>query len=474
MSCAAMMYDTNLRSQEMKGCKPHTRLQQRCLDLQQTLPPLTEAQYHWARSKMEPLGYFVERGRGGRDSVFWCQECGQMDKADISSLSVAVTDHKHTCSRCGRRLELTVWNGRDKHVEHNFHFVVVTTCDGMQVARVFNIHQYNSMGSDTVEHVREVFSVWIEPKTGKETIVSRPYTRSPYHFRWHTFNPMKIGRHNGGGTGYYYYNDTYDLSGMYVYPHMRVLPILRRNGFTPGMASRMKASIVELWKALLSDPAIEGLAKNLQYDIIDYWFQTGDYRRDKSQWLPLLKICNRRKYVIKDASLWFDLVESLRELGLDTRSPKYICPDDLKAAHDLMQRRVEKRHVREEIKRLNSKARDWEAFYAEKKGRYFGITFDNGDIFCHVISSVAEMVEEGETMHHCVYQRGYYKKPESLILSARDRGGNRLETVEVNLDTFSVVQSRGLQNHPTLAHNDIVKLVEANMKLIKKATSKNS
>ena len=468
MSCAAMMYDTNLRSQEMKGRKPHTKLQQRCLDLQQTLPPLTAAQLRWGRSKMEPLGYFVERGRGGRDSVFWCQECGQMDKAEVSSLVVAVTDHKHVCSRCGRKLTLRALDNREKHVEHNFVFVVVTTCGGMQVARAFNIHQWSCMGSDTVEHVSEVFSVWFDPKTGKETIVSRPYTRSPYHFRWHTMEPMKIGRHNGGGSGYYAYDDTYDLRGLHIYPHMKTLPILRRNGFTPGMA-KMNASIVELWKALLSDPAIEGLAKNLQYDIIDYWFKTGDARRDKSRWLPLVKICNRHRYTISDASLWFDLVESLQELGLDTHSPKYICPTDLKAAHDLMQRRVENRHIREEIKKLNSKAKDWEQFYQEKKGRYLGIEFNDGNIFCHVIQSVAEMVEEGEKMHHCVYRMGYYKKPESLILSARDRGGNRLETVEVNLDTFSVMQSRGLQNHPTQAHADIIKLVEQNMNIIRRA-----
>ena len=43
--------------------------------------------------------------------------------------------------------------------------------------------------------------------------------------------------------------------------------------------------------------------------------------------------------------------------------------------------------------------------------------------------------------------------------------------MEVNLDTFSVVQSRGLQNHPTQAHADIVRLVEQNMNLIKRAKS---
>ena len=215
--------------------------------------------------------------------------------------------------------------------------------------------------------------------------------------------------------------------------------------------------------------AIEGLAKNGQYSVIDYWLSIGNENKDKSRWLPQVRICNRRKYIIKDASLWFDNLKALRKLGMDDHSPKYLCPDDLHAMHDWLQRKVEKYNIREELKKLNSKGRDWEQYYQEKKGRYLGIEFNDGNIFCHVISSVAEMVEEGEKMHHCVYRMGYYKKPESLILSARDRGGNRLETVEVNLDTFSVMQSRGLQNHPTQAHADIIRLVEQNMNIIRRA-----
>lgn len=72
-------------------------------------------------------------------------------------------------------------------------------------------------------------------------------------------------------------------------------------------------------------------------------------------------------------------------------------------------------------------------------------------------------------MHHCVYRMKYYKKPESLILSARDKEGKRLETVEVSLKTFKVVQSRGLQNNSTRAHDEIISLVEKNMNLIRTA-----
>jgi hypothetical protein len=79
------------------------------------------------------------------------------------------------------------------------------------------------------------------------------------------------------------------------------------------------------------------------------------------------------------------------------------------------------------------------------------------------------MAEEGTAMHHCVYQMGYYKKLNSLILSAKDNQGNRIETVEVNTLTFEVVQSRGVCNKNTPHHEEIINLVNSNMNLIRQA-----
>lgn len=55
-------------------------------------------------------------------------------------------------------------------------------------------------------------------------------------------------------------------------------------------------------------------------------------------------------------------------------------------------------------------------------------------------------------MHHCVYSNGYYRKDDSLILSATI-DGKRIETVEVSLSKLTVVQSRGsVTNAPTTTH----------------------
>lgn len=470
--CSAALLLKSPTGEEARGRKPRTKLQQKCLDLQVTLPPITDAQLRFGRKTMEQIGHFVQKGRGGRDSFIWCQECGHMEKVGMSSLYVSVANPTHVCASCGKKLEVKNHHSDSKSVERNHLFAVITTCQDMQIARVFNIHKDNYMGHKTVEHVHDAFTIWFDVEKGKEVIVTRPFYRSYNCFRWNIYDPMKIGRHNGGCSGYYVYDDLYDLNNVYTYPRTKVLPILKRNGWSNKIA-KMKASPVELWRAMLTDPDVEGLIKTGQLEVLDYWFSTGGPERDKSQWLPLVKICNRRKYIIKDASLWFDVVKSLEKLGMDTHSPKYICPDDLNAMHDLLQRRIENKKMREELQKLKSNAKNWEEYYAEKKGRFFGIQFNDGNIFCHVIKSVAEMCEEGTRMHHCVYRMDYYKKPESLIISARDRNGDRLETVEVNLSSFQVVQSRGLQNKPTIAHSRIVELVKSNMNLIKKASYGN-
>lgn len=128
--------------------------------------------------------------------------------------------------------------------------------------------------------------------------------------------------------------------------------------------------------------------------------------------------------------------------------------------------RIEQQLERE---RKIADAKRWEDEYRASKSKFFGICFGNDNIIITVIPSVAEIAEEGKAMHHCVYTNGYYKKEDSLILSARDRDGNRIETIELSLKTFQVVQSRGVNNSNTVHHDEIIKLVQDNVKLIMKA-----
>ena len=89
----------------------------------------------------------------------------------------------------------------------------------------------------------------------------------------------------------------------------------------------------------------------------------------------------------------------------------------------------------------------------------------DGTIQVHVLESVQEHLEEGVSMHHCVFSNAYYLKEDSLILSATIEG-KRIETIEVSLRTLEVVQSRGVCNKNTEYHEQIVNLVNANRGLI--------
>jgi hypothetical protein len=75
-----------------------------------------------------------------------------------------------------------------------------------------------------------------------------------------------------------------------------------------------------------------------------------------------------------------------------------------------------------------------------------------------VMESVEEIMQEGDSLRHCVFASGYHLKADSLILSAT-LDGQRLETVEVSLSKRDVVQSRGVCNKNTEYHDRIIELV---------------
>ena len=170
--------------------------------------------------------------------------------------------------------------------------------------------------------------------------------------------------------------------------------------------------------------------------------------------------------------MWCDYIDLLNYFHKDTRNPHYVCPENLKHEHDRLMDKKTRIEKAEKLKRQIAQAEKYEKQYKKHRGMFFGICFGNEHIVITVICSVKEMAEEGTMMHHCVYANGYYdhnKYPNSLILSAKDKEGHRLETIELNIKTWKVIQSRALQNGKTKFHDEIVKLVEQNIGLFKKA-----
>ena len=283
--------------------------------------------------------------------------------------------------------------------------------------------------------------------------------RSFGHEKFDYTSDFSIKHRNESCTGAYYYSDIYDFYGNRVDKrYYRVTPTLHRNGFDIRMMDT-GCEVSGLIRQLLTNPAIEALAKQKQFSLVGF---LSSHAFDK-ELAHLGKICSRHGYIIENAIMWTDYVQMLEELGLDTHNPHYLCPADLKQAHDWAVDRIRKRDEAMILEDLRSEESDYE----DSHGRFFGLAFGDGMVEAHVIGSVREMKQEGDTMHHCVYSAGYYKRDNSLILSVRDKENNRLETVEVDLATMSVAQSRGKFNQPTDYHEEIVQLMNDNMDLIK-------
>ena len=170
--------------------------------------------------------------------------------------------------------------------------------------------------------------------------------------------------------------------------------------------------------------------------------------------------------MILDASMYFDMLSFLERTGKDIRNPKYICPEDLYNAHNAAQAAYSKIRKKVEAEENRKRALSENAEYVKDKGKFFGVLIADGELSIQVLKSVTEFFEEGESMHHCVFANEYYKKKDSLILSAKV-AGERKETIEVNLKTFSIVQSRAAFNKNSEYHSRIIELMNKNMNLIR-------
>ena len=405
-----------------------------------TLPPMTEAQMRYAERHTDSFSYLYYRKE-------YCSECGGVVK-------------EGRCTGCGRK-----YTEKDRRRERRcgYYYGIITVCGGYQVIRHFIVTKTAVRGGLPDFDSYECFQNWIG-EDGRETVIGR--SRRPFTFDgWIPWSEMSVRRR-------YAQYSPYDVSDYIVYPWMRVIGRLKRNGFDRRFYGM---SPLNFFKALLTDNFLETLVKTGRG-----WMVEKTRLEKLKSCQRELNVCHRHGYEIGDISMWTDMVSMCRECGIDTLNPKHVCPDDLKAMHDMAQRKVnilrqraEERRRRERAQEELKRIEESEKTYAKEKKRYLGIVLCGGDgIVVKVLQSVREFYEEGEAMHHCVFTNRYYENGDSLVMSARDASGKRLETVEFDIPTGRILQSRGVCNCHTEWHDAIVRLVEANAEAIQAAGRK--
>lgn len=422
--------------------KARTRLQKEVVRLSDGLPRPTRQQEAYAFQHCFP--HYAHRTKGGRIT---CTECGHQWQ---STHHLAESVCGCICPKCGKSLEM--WDTRKRIFKDNAYFAIVTTRKGYQVVRYFMARVTCKVGEPARYTLNEVVQWWLAPNGKAEVIARLRMMFSMYYDMWSEGSAMEL-RGNTGFKGY-------DIRAYKTYPKMSVLPEVRRNGFKGDFHDLTPQ---ELFSAILTDNRKETLLKTRQTEMLRHTVRSA--LRLQEYW-NALKICIRNHYTIRDASMWCDYIDLLRHFGKDTRNARYVCPSDLHAEHDKWVHRRTAQIERQRQEEERRKALEDERKFQALKGKFFGISFSDGKIEVKVLESVAEYMEEGREMHHCVFANAYYLKEDSLILSA-SMDGQRIETVEVSLDTLEVIQSRGACNRQTEYHQRIVRLVNEHAELIR-------
>lgn len=422
--------------------KPKTKLQKQVDALRTKLPEITEKQRQWAIDHcFEHRGYL-------RKNTVWCTECGHTWQPSEGHLILVLTDL--CCPHCGTKLKVT--SSRKQKENINEYYTVITTSRGFQVLRHYVARKFCKVGRPATFEVNEAVQNWISPE-GKEVLVYRSTKMSFFCIDlWDWNSPMEIRSpsHN---------RQKYDIYANFIYPGRRYIHNITRNGFKGYFHGITPLTIFTL---LLSNSKAETLLKAKQYDMLRFLGQRGTV----SCW-PSIRICLRNGYIIKDASMWTDYINMLRTLGMDILNARYVCPTNLREAHDRIEKKVRVLQAKKRLEEQRREAAEYEKKYQKLKAKFFDVEFSDNLIQISVLRSVREFLEEGTAMHHCVYSAKYFLKDDSLILSARV-GDERIETIEISLKKMEIVQSRGVCNKNTIYHDRIIALVRKNMNLIRR------
>lgn len=409
-----------------------------------------------------PLNY-AEKG-------VWCTNCGGKIDFNPDLLVNIYNDNQPpviTCPHCGEKLTRcrTIQRGVGHYLHRDYNIVLKAEAHGdWQVLRYYYVAYESILGGQPkmgkpIEIVRRWYNV---RHGGKPVVWSTGRVGSWYGCGFGLDSELSLKREDHHGGAYGYNNIHYRVVEDAVVPGAQWHRLLRRDGFKGESTMRLLDLHSFDVPLVFSCPQLVTLYKSKHYRLVKFYASNaseglGPIRND---W-PSLKVALRHRYHIEDPGLWHDYIKELRELGEDVNSPRWICPENLRLAHDLANTRVLLLRRAKKAEEDRKKAVAAEEKYARHIAAFRDLRLSERGVVITVIPSVEDVRQEGEHMHHCVFALGYYNKQTSLLLSARDTDGHRLETVEFNLSTGKVEQSRAVCNGNSPKHAQILKMMKA-------------
>ncbi len=401
---------------------------------------------------------------------------------------------------CGQDYERAVaeYAVSKKKVQHYDYYSVVTAVGDWQVVRYYLVISKITRNGYVFDSVTEVSQRWMQIEKSKAMrlyILDRPHAMF-WHYKEQPYaltRPLSFKHWNNtsnrGGANMFFMAD-YEICPERTFAKSIVKAKLdKAMGRLDEVCLYADRSIARKIPSVeLSTENVKELTKKCYLPVMvetlfkigeaglaeDYISRSNHAYLLQKYWVSFL-IARRHGLRNVDWHLWLDYVRDLEQLGKDIHSPKYLVPDDIGEAHARVLRKLTERREKLDWERVQKEIAEYEPIYAKAKGIYFGISFTTkSGLTISVAKSVRDVYEEGKAMHHCVYQCGYYKHDNDLLLFARDSEGKRVETCRISLDTLTIAESRGLQNHATQWHNEIVDALNENMWRVSEAMKKSA
>lgn len=392
----------------------------------------------WAKIEcLEHKGYATK-------SRVICMDCGERFSPEL------VKRKRATCPYCGTRL--TIEKSKKRTDRQRIYFACAQIVGDFQVIRNFELYANYGSGEQARYFCWEILQHWIR-EDGKREVVARNHTTNFYCDSWS--GNMEIRSRDYKGR-YYQSANKYDVYPFKYHPDSTFKDIYRKYGIDKNL---QELTALEAIYFIPKNSRAETLLKAKQYGLLGFAHSNNGV---SSRYWQSMKICIRNNYKVKDAKMWIDYLDLLNYFNKDLRNAHYVCPKNLKAAHDYWMDKKRIKQQQEELEKKRQKMLLDEEKYIKQKSQFFGLTFSDRNLKVKVLESIKEFLEEGDALHHCVFTNEYYKKHDSLILSARI-DNKPIETVEVSLKKLSVIQARGLRNNPTQYHDQIVDLVNRNI-----------
>ncbi|MEN0009487.1 PcfJ domain-containing protein [Flavobacterium nitrogenifigens] len=424
---------------------PKTIIEKQITSLSGTLAPVPQKMQVWAEKNIFIKWGVLSRGK------FHCLDCAHFWKPDAQKASC----QKYiNCDQCNGKLKMQQCN--QVHFKEIDYFAVLDICGGFQVVRIICSHKNMKKNCIPTYFHKEVMQHWINAKGEVRTLSLGTNVFSQAYDAWKYYTPLEIRPKS------FEASPKYRINPFKVYSSSKAISVLKRNGFKGsfyGIAPQV------LFTALLKDSHAETLLKTGQTDFLAHYLVSHS-QHIRENW-QAVKTCIKNNYRVKDFSLWEDYIFLLRWFKKDLNNSDLVCPDNLEEMHD---RLVEKKRIiqrRKRIKELRAEIQHAQIAYEEQKKQFFGLEFNKENLSICVLESVQDFLEQGDMLRHCVFANEYYKKRNSLILSAKFE--NRpVETIEVALPSLEVLQCRGDKNKVSAHHKQILKLLNQNLYKIKK------